>query len=234
MTRSKNILIGITLTASTLFAGVAQASRVDWNMCYDTTTSVARKQFKDYPALARSSVLEFIAPGDRLAILRVDDLDVISVQLESRLSRFEPQVTKIFKDIKEIPQNKRNDTVSDFVAIFDHARQQIELNEKANGSKGAKYVLVCIADGVQDKKSKPTESKTQRGTIAADYRILFVGIHKGVEDALTKMAAEAGFTDQKKILLVPFEHAGQVDVAAFLGRSRNPSAVKALGQVGPN
>src|SRR5258706_1624333 len=114
-------------------AQAAQAAHFDWNLCYDTTTSVPATQFSQYPSIVRRSVLQLLQPGDQLSILRIDAVNATPIELETRLSRFERQVGETYQMIREIPQNKTNNTATDFGLILNHARKQIELNQKVLG-----------------------------------------------------------------------------------------------------
>jgi hypothetical protein len=208
-------------------AGIAHAAPYNWTVCYDTTKSVPVKEFKEYPRIVRSAVLELLKPGDVLSLLRVDQTETESIELQNRLSRFQRSVESIYRKIHEIGRNQKAHT-TDFGLILNHARRRIELSGKVARNMPARHVVVCVTDGVADGKQT---LETQKGPIKVDYRVLFVGVKNGTEENLRKMASQTGFTDQGRILIVPFQHVREVPLSKFIGRSSNPSLEKSLSRI---
>lgn len=203
-----------------------------WVIADDRTASLTRAAFGKFPAWNREIILPMVQPGNTVSLQFVDHErnhsaeDPQTVGIDARLRQFTADVIAFDDRIRRQKQASRS-SQTDLGKLFHDLRQNIDVDKMTKTTRT--YVLVALTDGVPD-GPQTVPPQPLPAVTGSDYRIVFLGVEEGTEMRLRVTAANAGFADRDRMLVVPHAIVDQ-SVAAiqkFVGRPVNAALAQSL------
>lgn len=222
----------LSVVAAQLWSAAAPPAPTVFLVAYDGSRSVPQTEAAQYPDMVRAAVLELVAPGDTVVLVRMDrshDAPETFV-FDTRLSRLRTGVVEIYERLQAYERSRAPHGTDQRLA-FDHLRRRVDLDRRLSAAGSRRYVLVAVTDGVPD--GRQTAAASASGWASGiEWRAVFLGVKPGAEEQLRQTAARMGLDDPQRMLIVPFSHWSQLraSFAGFVGRAPNAALVAALAR----
>jgi hypothetical protein len=225
--------VTLSVLSLQLWSAAAPPAPTIFVVAYDGSRSVPATEFAEYPDMVRAAVLELVAPGDTVVLVRMDrpqDPPETHV-FDTRLSRVRARVVEIYERLRA-QQRSREGHGTDQRLAFDHVRRRVDLDRRLSSSASHRYVLVAVTDGISDGRQTPVDPVAPGWANGLDWRAVFIGIKPGVESRLQQTAERMGLDDRQRLLLVPFSHWSQLrsSFAGFVDRAPNAALSTVLAR----